>query len=200
MKPCLAALLFMLLFPVSACGQIWDKLETYFLCGPTFTKTEVIGGSNVTVYGSGGYSSTVGLGYLLARKSAVGIWLEMGIPGASPGNQTASIPGSISLGSAIFTPGLRVVVPVQSRISLFVAAGGGIGDFTNPDLTSDNPPDLKTHDVAHGVFDFGGGVDIHLWRFLSLRVDVRDYVTGRDLGGVNGRNQFMPQVGVAFRR
>jgi hypothetical protein len=200
MKICLAAILFMLLFPVGACAQFWGNVETYFLYGPTFTKTEVIGGSNVTVLGSAGYNSTVGFGYRVARKSAVGIWLEMGLPGASPGSQTASIPGSITLGSAMFTPGLRVMIPVQSRISLFVAAGGGSGGFTNANLTSDNPPDLKTHDVAHGVFDFGGGVDIHLWRFLSLRVDVRDYVTGRNLGGVPGRNQFMPQLGVAFHR
>jgi len=200
MKIALAAIMFMLLFPIRVSAQFWDKVEIFTLYGPTFTKTEVIGGSNVTVYGAGGYSSTVGLGYLLARKSAVGIWLEMAIPGAMPRNQTASIPGKISLGSAMFTSGLRVVVPVQSRISLFVAAGGGTGGFTNADLTSDNPPRLKTKDVAHGVFDFGGGVDIHIRRFFNLRVDVRDYVTGRDLGGVPGRNQFMPEVGIAFHR
>jgi hypothetical protein len=84
------------------------------------------------------------------------------------------------------------------RISLFGALGAGYGGFTTPTLTSDNPPDLKTNDVNHLVIGAGGGLDIRLVRILSLRVDVRDFVTGRDLSGVPGRNHVLPMVGVAF--
>jgi hypothetical protein len=33
---------------------------------------------------------------------------------------------------------------------------------------------------------------------LSLRVDARDYVTGRNLSGVRGRNHLLPLFGFAF--
>jgi len=36
-------------------------------------------------------------------------------------------------------------------------------------------------------------------RLFSIRVDARDYVTGRGLGGVLGRNHFLPMLGVVFR-
>jgi hypothetical protein len=31
-----------------------------------------------------------------------------------------------------------------------------------------------------------------------IRVDARDYVTGRGLGGVVGRNHFLPMLGLAL--
>jgi len=38
------------------------------------------------------------------------------------------------------------------------------------------------------ALDFGGGLDFRLTRLMSLRAEVRDFVTGRGLGGVEGRN------------
>ena len=98
----------------------------------------------------------------------------------------------------MFVPGVRLMVPVQSRISVFGAIGGGFCSCSNPNLTSDNPPDLKTNNTTHGVFSFGGGVDFRLFQAVSIRLDVRDYVTGRDLSGIPGRNHFLPMMGLAF--
>ena len=114
------------------------------------------------------------------------------------GFSAATIPGSITQGTLMFVPGVRVMVPLQSRLSVFGAVGGGFGGFSNATLTSDNPPDLKTRDTTHGVLGGGGGLDFRLSRYVSIRVDVRDYVTGRGLGGVPGRNHLLPMMGIAF--
>jgi len=187
-----------MLLPFGARAQAIQNKDIFFLAGPAFAKTQVIGGTNVTVYGSTGYSSTFGYGYQFMRRSAVSLWVEFApFAGVHPAAETATIPGSISLTSVIFAPGIRVMAPVQSRISVFGVLGGGWGDFSVPTLTSDNPPDLKTSDANHFVTDLGGGIDIRLSRFFSLRVDVRDYVTGRNLAGVPGRNHLVPSLGFA---
>jgi opacity protein-like surface antigen len=196
-KRCL--LLLPMFFASVAWAQRVQNSDIFFLAGPSFAKTQVIGGTNITLYGSTGYSQTVGYGYQIMRKSAVSLWVEI-LPFvfATPSAETATIHGSITLSSSILIPSARVMFPVQQRISLYGVVGAGYGDFNNPTLTSDNPPDLKTNDVAHFVAGAGGGADFRLTRILSLRVDVRDYVTGRDLSGVPGRNHVLPMFGFAF--
>jgi hypothetical protein len=194
----LLRLLLPMIFAWGAWAQRIQNMDIFFLAGPSFAKAQVIGGTNVTVYGSTGYSSTTGYGYQFMRKSAVSLWVEFApFAGIHPAAETATIPGSVSLTSIIFAPGIRVMAPVQSRISVFGVLGAGWGDFSVPTLTSDNPPDLKSGDTGHFVTDLGGGIDIRLSRLFSFRVDVRDYVTGRDLGGVPGRNHLLPSLGFA---
>jgi hypothetical protein len=198
-KTCLLRFLLPLIFAWGAWAQRIQNMDIFFLAGPCFAKAQVIGGTNVTVYGSTGYTSSSGYGYQFMRKSAVNLWIEFApLVGTHPAAETATIPGSISLSSYMFVPGIRVMAPVHSRISLYGALGGGFGGFSTPTLTSDNPPDLKTNGVSHGVIDAGGGVDIRLTRMFSLRIDVRDYVTGRNLSGVPGRNHVLPLIGFAF--
>jgi len=90
------------------------------------------------------------------------------------------------------------MLPVQPRISVFGAVGAGGGRFHNYTLNSDNPPQLATYADYHGVFSAGGGIDFRIARHVSIRVDARDYVTGRGLGGVLGRNHFLPMAGIAL--
>jgi hypothetical protein len=198
-KSCARHLLFLTLLPAGAWAQRVQNMDIFFLAGPSFAKTQTIGGSNVTVYGSTGYSMATGVGYQFSRESAVGLWIEF-IPfvSANPAAQTATIPGSISPSLLMIVPSLRVMVPVQSRISVYGAVGAGWGTFNNPTLTSDNPPKLTTNNVTDFVASFGGGVDVRLIPMLSLRFDTRDYVTGRNLSGVPGRNHILPMFGFAF--
>ena len=187
------------LLPIAASAQGIQNFEIYYLAGPSFAQTQTIGGTNVTVYGSTGYSLTIGVADQIMRKSTVSLWIEF-VPViiASPAAQTATIPGSISLNSVIYAPAARLMVPIHSRISVFGALGGGYGSFSEPSLTSDNPPDLKTSSPGHGVLSLGGGIDFRLSRHFGFRVDVRDYITGRDLSGVPGRNHLLPMLGPMF--
>ena len=60
--------------------------------------------------------------------------------------------------------------------------------------------DIELHGVRHGVADFGGGVDLRLVKSVSLRSEVRDYVTAAGLDGAPGRQHLLPLIGLAFYR
>lgn len=65
-------------------------------------------------------------------------------------------------------------------------------------VTGEASPAVKSTLTVHGGFDFGGGVDIRLSRYFSIRAEVRDFVTGAGLSGVEGRNHVAPLVGLVF--
>jgi opacity protein-like surface antigen len=178
-------------------AQANQNNENYVLFGTSFASTQTIGGS-VTVNGGTGFSTYVGFAFQVARKSAVSLWVDPFPLIIDTAQQTTSVPDAPSLQSLLFAPCARLMVPVQSRISLFATGGGGFGHFENYALMSDNPPQLKTYVNYHGLFEAGAGIDVRVARHISIRVDARDFVTGRDLGGVNGRNHILPAVGVAF--
>ena len=50
----------------------------------------------------------------------------------------------------------------------------------------------------HPAFAFGGGVDFRMTRLISLRGEVRDYVTASRLGGVSGNNHVFALMGMGF--
>lgn len=187
--------LFLAILPLPVWGQ---SGENYFLAGPAFGSTQVIGGSNVTVTGSMGFSDLIGFAFQVKRESAISLWVEPSpLVIDSPGG-SAPIQGSAAANAIMLTPSARLMVPVESRISVFGAVGGGGGRFRNYTLSPDSPPQLKNHGVYHGVFSAGGGIDFRISRHFSIRVDARDYVTGRGLGGVLGRNHFLPMLGAAL--
>ena len=66
----------------------------------------------------------------------------------------------------------------NSRVSPYLAVGGGYGRFEESDFRLDNQPNTSRRGTNRGVFDFGGGVDVKVGRFLSLRGEVRDFVSG----------------------
>jgi len=183
-------------------GSAWAQSQNsdiFILAGPASANQQIIGGTNVTVYGSRGYTISFCYAYQIVRKSAVSLWLEPNfIVATSPGAERATIPGSISLGSSTSLIAARLMAPLHSRLSVFGTVGGGWGLFNTPTLTADNPPNLSANSVWHGVFGIGGGFDIRLSRHFSIRVDARDYITGRGLSGVPGRNHFLPMLGPAY--
>jgi opacity protein-like surface antigen len=80
--------------------------------------------------------------------------------------------------SLYLTPGLRIKFRSESRLSPYVIVGGGYGDYEQSVTRLDGSPNQASRELARGVFDFGAGVDVHFWRFLSLRGEVRDFYTG----------------------
>lgn len=183
--------------PVCAQAQIFQNSDMYYLVGPSFAGTQAIGNGGVTLYSSVGYAWTWGFGHQFKRVGGASLWFDVPLTFINPSHQTATIPGSISLGSTMVIPDLRLMLPLASRISVFACAGAGVGFFDYPVIESSNPL-LTANSIDHGVFAFGGGVDFRLSRVFSLRLDVRDYVTGRDLGGVPGRNHLLPVFGFVF--
>ena len=80
--------------------------------------------------------------------------------------------------SLYVTPGIRVKFRPTSRISLYAVVGGGYADYEQSLTRIDGRPNQASRELARGVFDFGAGVDVHVWRFVALRGEARDFYTG----------------------
>ena len=39
-------------------------------------------------------------------------------------------------------------------------------------------PNSVSRELARGVFDFGAGVEVRVWRFVALRGEARDFYSG----------------------
>jgi len=88
-----------------------------------------------------------------------------------------------------FTPGVRFRLSTQSRVSPYAALGVGV--FSS----GGTPFSGRTTSAA---VDFGAGFDVRFTRLLSLRTELRDYVSGSRIGGFQGRNRPAFCVGIAF--
>ncbi len=97
-----------------------------------------------------------------------------------------------------FTPGVRLKMSPQSRVSFYAAADFGIASFGSSSFILPGPTFVSVGRRNSPAFGFGGGVDFRLTRLLSVRGDVRDFVTRKGLGGVTGRNHGIFQAGIAF--
>jgi hypothetical protein len=187
------------LLPGVARAQGFFNMEYLNLYGATATKSQAIPGTSATVKGTVVVWQENGYAYQVARTKAAGLWVEVFAPNSyltSPDARTSVPASTFSMGSSITAPGFRFMAPVQKRVSVFGAAGGGVGFFNSAELGPG--PTVLTHSVIHGVFDFGGGVDVRLNRRLSIRTDVRDFVTGRGLSGVPGRNHTIAAAGLVM--
>jgi opacity protein-like surface antigen len=80
--------------------------------------------------------------------------------------------------SLYVTPGVRVKFHPASRISPYAVVGGGYGDFEQSLTRIDGRRNQAPRELARGVFDFGAGVDLHVWRFVALRGEARDFYSG----------------------
>lgn len=103
---------------------------------------------------------------------------------AITGNQTAA--------DIFFTPGIRYKFWARPRIALYSAAGFGAG------WTTVVTPANGTKRNQTGAFDFVGGADFRLTRLLSLRGEVRNYVTRPRFGDEPGRVLTLYQIGLGF--
>jgi hypothetical protein len=104
-----------------------------------------------------------------------------------------TIPASYS---ALFvTPSARLNIFANTHVSPWVSFGGGFGHFSESDklvFFGSNPGKTGT---TTGVYQIGGGLDVRVWRALSLRGEFRDYNSGIpqlnvDYGKSRQRNLF----------
>jgi opacity protein-like surface antigen len=80
--------------------------------------------------------------------------------------------------SLYVTPGIRVKFRPASRFSPYAVIGGGYADYEQSLTRIDGRTNQASRELARGVFNFGAGVDVHFWRFISLRGEARDFYTG----------------------
>jgi opacity protein-like surface antigen len=80
--------------------------------------------------------------------------------------------------SLYITPGIRVKFLPTSRISPYALVGGGYADYEQSTTRIDGQPNSVSRELARGVFDFGAGVEVRVWRFVALRGEARDFYSG----------------------
>jgi hypothetical protein len=99
---------------------------------------------------------------------------------ASPLRDVSSSVSTVThdFASLYITPGIRVKFRPNSRVSPYAVVGGGYADYEQSLTRIDGRPNQAPRELARGVFDFGAGIDIHVWRFVALRGEARDFYTG----------------------
>jgi len=100
--------------------------------------------------------------------------------------------------SLFFTPGLKLKFLGSMPISPYVLAGAGVAHFS-----TENDPVAGNSSSNKAVFDVGGGVDMKVAPYISLRGELRDFISGtpnlaaiRDSGH---QHSVVLQGGVVFR-
>ena len=184
------------------CGRGWaqrvQNMDIYFLAGPGPSSSMTIPDADVTVNKSTGVASAIGYGYQVSRISAASIWLDLAQTSVVDKLTGADIPGLVNNDFMSLTAGLRFMMPLQSRISVYGTLGGGWAYLNYPAIERLTIPSVTSNSTTHGVFQCGGGLDLRLTVRISIRGEVRDIVTGRGLSGSTGPHHVVPLMGVAF--
>jgi hypothetical protein len=191
-----------LALPLAAlgCCAAWaqQNTDTYVMFGNPAGAAYRIDGTSITAAGSHAFLGILGWGYQITRVSSASLWLDIREINGGPDDLQASVPGTGRTTWNAYTGGARLMVPVYRRISLYAATGVGPGLFHGVAVHDGPSPTVSTFRTFHGVFEFGGGLDFRLLRWFSLRAEVRDLVTGKQLGGMGGRQHVLPTFGFAF--
>jgi hypothetical protein len=189
---------------IGACAALAQNSDLALLGGISGPRGQTtITGGTVTV--SGGVTPSFQINYawqVLQRAADLYIELPLVIPGRVRGTVIAGPGGAAVAGNSgpdvLFTPGVRLKFSPESHVSFYAAAGFGVASFGGTStivLPATVVPGSRQTSPALG---FGGGIDLRLTRLLSLRGDVRDFLTQSGLGGVTGRNHAIVQAGIAF--
>jgi hypothetical protein len=97
------------------------------------------------------------------------------IPNRSVTSTTATVPQNFA--SLYLTPGLRLKFFPRSRLSPWGAIGGGYALYQQSAKLSNGQNETDKF-LNRGAFDYGGGLDFRLFRFIGLRTEVRDFLSG----------------------
>ena len=118
-------------------------------------------------------------GYQLLDHSKAALYVETHFL-ANPLRDITSLNRSATrdVATLYVTPGLRLKFAPRSKFSPYLVAGGGYALYEQSFQQIDGRPNLAPRFTHRGVFDFGGGVDVKVWRFFSVRSEIRDFYSG----------------------
>jgi hypothetical protein len=178
-----------------------------------FASLPALAQKNELAIGIGGYfpvnltgvSTTAAIEGSYARRIAsvplVSAYIEFPVAGTLNSHvRTLGLTSSASYSALFVAPGLKVKLTPEFFISPWVAAGGGLAHFSgNTGLRLFSGSDTTNT----GVFDFGGGLDMKVAPFFSIRGEVRDFYSGGlgfNLATFNQRqHNIVATAGLVFR-
>ena len=128
-----------------------------------------------------GAGTAFGLNYgrRLVGSNKLALYAEVNLL-ASPLRDVSSHNGwaTKNFASLYVTPGVRLKFFPRSTISPYAVIGGGYADYEQSTTLLNGQPNPASRELARGVFDFGAGVDVRVWRWIALRGEARDFYTG----------------------
>jgi len=154
-----------------------QKQEVTLSLGGVFSQSRSVQATG-TVQISSDFDLEANYGYRFLHANIAALYGELefvALPNRSVTSATAIVPKNYA--SLYVAPGLRLKFAPAARISPWVAIGGGYALYQQSAQFS-NGQNTTNKFLNRGVFDFGGGVDYTLFRFLGLRAEVRDLVSG----------------------
>jgi opacity protein-like surface antigen len=162
---------------VAAAQELVPRHEIGLTLGGLFSGEH--GGSSTRLDLGSGIALQANYGYRLLGSRNVALFGEVHLL-ASPQRNVASNDSTLTrdVASLFITPGIRVKFFPSRRIAPYAAIGGGWADYEQSTLTLGGASNHAPRTVNHGAFDYGGGVDFKLWRFVGLRSEIRDFYTG----------------------
>ncbi len=198
----LAALILIFLNATSAQAQ---KNEFSFLVGYVVTED---GELNLPSIGKisidDGLTFQIAYGRRFVDAKAVSLHFEVVVaatPGKSIKASNVLLPSSYS--SLFITPGVKLKLFPGFFITPFVAVGGGYARLTVSDTLISGQPNSGSRSSNAAVYNYGGGLEVKIFPFVSLRGEVRNFVSGRidfNLPAFNDRqSNLIPAAGVVIR-
>ena len=116
--------------------------------------------------------------------------------------KTANTGATRDFATLYVAPGLRVKFAPSSRVSPYVAAGGGYALYEQSTTTIGGGVNAAPRHIHRGAFHFGGGVDYRVLPWLAFRGEVRDFYTGSPAFGApvaGGQHNVVASGGFVLR-
>jgi len=180
-----------------ACAQNSDLGLLLGISGPS---SQVITGTPSRITGSIGASGQINFAMQLKEYPSGRLYLELPllIGARESGTVAGYVSGSVQAG-IYFTPGVRYNLTLHPRVSLYGMGGAGVAAFDqNSTFVGKGVVSVTSGWTSSFAVAFGGGLDFRCTRLISLRGEVRDFVSRKGLGLTDGRNHPVFGFGMGF--
>jgi hypothetical protein len=168
---------FLFLFAIFLSPLLAQRSELGLTLGRFMSLDRTASGGNLEI--GSGTALQADYGYRLVDGDGVALLVYVHFL-ASPQRkvESSNLLATRDIASLYLTPGFRVKLAPDSRISPWAEIGGGYGQYEHSTTRLDGQPNQAPRRLHRGVLEFGGGVDVKVIRFFSLRGEIRDYFSG----------------------
>ncbi len=152
---------------------------------------------------SGGPGFQANYGYRLVDRTKIALLAETHFL-ANPLRDISSINRSATrdVATLYVTPGVRLKFAPRAKLSPYLVAGGGYALYEQSFQQINGQPNPASRFAHRCVFDFGGGLDVRVWRFFSVRSEIRDFYSGSpsfNAPAAGGQHNVVASGGFALR-
>lgn len=186
----------------SASAQQDRKNEIGLLLGGTVTPNVGITGQSEPVEIGAGLTFQATYARQLLRRPAAALYLEvpfLAVPLQNLSSSNGGVPANYD--SLFVTPGVRLKLSPQSRLSPWFSLGGGYALFDVSKRRIDGSANPGPIGVSRGAVQFGAGLDlrtpIKVLVPLGLRLEARDLYSGKPNYNANTGGGFQHNVALS---